>query len=210
MKYSRFEELPVWQAAVDFALLVFKFTNIADLGGLGDTKSQLERSALSISSNIAEGFERGTTAELVDFLYIARASSGESRSILAICEQVPRFSNFRSEISNLKLRGENISKQIHGWVESLKNSDLNGSGIRVNGEMRQRLDAEKVSAGFEAQMEDVRGRHLEMLNRRSDDAAIRYAEEEAAMRIAEENAARRYADERMLQESAGERTNGRI
>jgi four helix bundle protein len=84
LKYSRFEELPVWQAAVDFALLVFQFTNIADLRGLGDTKNQLERSALSISNNIAEGFESGTTAELINFVYIARGSAGESRSMLSL------------------------------------------------------------------------------------------------------------------------------
>src|SRR5688572_15002945 len=119
MKYSHFEQLPVWQAAVDFTLLVFKLTNIADFRGLGDLRSQLERAALSISNNVAEGFERGTTRELINFLYIARGSAGESRSMLSLCERVPRFLNFKSEISNLKLKGENISKQLYGWIESL-------------------------------------------------------------------------------------------
>jgi four helix bundle protein len=59
MKYSTFEELPVWQAAIKFALEVFEFTGKGDFRGLGDTKNQLERAALSISNNIAEGFERG-------------------------------------------------------------------------------------------------------------------------------------------------------
>lgn len=68
MKYSTFEELPVWQAAIRFALNVFEFTSKNDFRGLGDTKNQLERAALSISNNIAEGFERGTTNELINFL----------------------------------------------------------------------------------------------------------------------------------------------
>ena len=56
MKYSHFEELPVWRAAIDFALKLFDFINSADFRGFGDTKNQLERAAVSISNNIAEGF----------------------------------------------------------------------------------------------------------------------------------------------------------
>lgn len=110
MKYTRFEELPVWKAAIEFALKVFEFTEKTEklFRGLGDTKNQLERAALSISNNIAEGFERGTTAELIYFLYIAKGSAGESRSMLCLCERLPRFDDFKSQISNLKLRAESI------------------------------------------------------------------------------------------------------
>lgn len=185
MKYSHFEELPVWQAAVEFALLIFKFTNIADLGGLGDTKSQLERSTLSISNNVAEGFERGTTAELINFLYIARGSCGESRSMLSLCEHVPRFSNFKSEISNLKGRGENISRQLHGWIESLKNSDIKGNKFLTR-KVREKIAQDRQFAEFDAQMEEFRRQHAEMLNRRAEESAI--------MRMAEEDAIRRSAN----------------
>jgi four helix bundle protein len=126
VKYSRFEELPVWNASIAFALRVFEFTDKTDFRGLGDTKNQLERAALSISNNIAEGFERGSTNELISFLYIARGSAGESRSMLRLCEELPRFSNFRSEISDLIGIAVNISKQLHGWLESLKNSNIKG------------------------------------------------------------------------------------
>ncbi len=170
MQHGRFEDLPVWKAAVDFALLVFKFTMIADMGGLGDTKSQLERSALSISNNVAEGFERGTTAELIHFLYIARGSAGESRSMLCLCEQVPRFSNFKSEISNLKLKGENISKQLYGWIESLKNSQIKGNKFLTHKE-RDRINHEKQFEEFDAYMEKFREEHLEMLNRQAEESA---------------------------------------
>lgn len=176
MKYKTFEELPVWQAAVDFALLVFKFTNIADLRGFGDTRNQLERSSLSISNNIAEGFERGTTAELINFLYIARGSAGESRSMLAICEQVPRFSNFKSEISNLKGRGENISKQLHGWIESLKNTKIKGNKYLTEMD-RKRYEWERGLAEFDVEMAEFRRNHLEVLDRRALDASLRTVEE---------------------------------
>ncbi len=93
MKYSRFEDLPVWNAGVEFALAIFEFIEKNDslFRGLGDVRSQLQRAAISVSNNVAEGFERGTTAELISFLYIAKGSSGESRSMLCMCERVPRF-----------------------------------------------------------------------------------------------------------------------
>jgi four helix bundle protein len=177
MKYSHFEELPVWQAATDFVLLVFKLTNIADFRGLGDLKNQLERAALSISNNVAEGFERGTTAELMNFLYIARGSAGESRSMLSLCERVPRFANFKSEISNLKLKGENISKQLYGWIESLKDSKIKGNKFLTNKE-RDRIARDKEFEEFDLEMEAFRQQHLEMLRRREIEAAGRVSDAE--------------------------------
>lgn len=181
MKYTRFEELPVWQAAVDFALLVFKFTNLADLCGLGDTKIQLERSSLSISNNVAKGFERGNAGELVTFLYAARAACGEARSMLSVCERVPRFANFRSEISNLRSRGENISKQLHGWIGSIKDSDI-GAQRQLSQEVQQRIAKDLEFAELDIQMKEFRRRHLDMLERRREDAELLDADEEFASR----------------------------
>jgi len=166
MKYTRFEELPVWQAAIEFALKVFEFTeqNSGLFRGLGDTKNQLERASLSISNNIAEGFERGTTAELIYFLYIAKGSAGESRSMLCLCERVKLFDNFKSEISNLKLRAESISKQLNGWLESLKNTDIKGAKFLTEKERKlylQRKDLEE----FDAEMRQYRKELEERLNR---------------------------------------------
>ena len=168
MKYSTFEELPVWNAAISFALKVFEFTANADLKGLGDTKNQLERASLSISNNIAEGFERGTTAELINFLYIARGSAGESRSMLRMCEGLDRFSNLRSEISNLIVQAINISKQLHGWIESLKNSEIKGVKFLTDKE-RQRLAQKNELVEFDREMAEFKRRHEDWLIRRQTD-----------------------------------------
>lgn len=168
MKYSRFEELPVWNAAIACSLKVFELTEKADFRGLGDTKNQLERAALSISNNIAEGFERGTTSELVQFLYIARGSAGESRSMLRLCEGLERFSDLKFEISNLIGMAVNISKQIHGWLESLKNSEIKGVKFLTEKE-RERLKAVQDQAEFDQEMAEFRKRHEEWLIRRQAD-----------------------------------------
>jgi len=168
MKYSTFEELPVWRAAIEFALKVFEFTAKADFRGLGDTKSQLERAALSVSNNIAEGFERGTTAELINFLYIAKGSAGESRSIIRLCERTQRFSQAAAEITNLIGMAANTSRQLHGWIESLKNSDIKGVKFLTEKE-RAKIQRNKEFAEFDRQMAEFRVRHEDWLNRRAID-----------------------------------------
>lgn len=109
MKYNRFEELPVWNAAIDFAVKVFALTVNPRFKGFYSLKDQLERAAVSISNNIAEGFERGTTPELLTFLYISRGSAAESRSILSLIGRLSAFTDLKFEISDLKSRAEGIS-----------------------------------------------------------------------------------------------------
>jgi four helix bundle protein len=126
MKYSRFEDLPVWQAASDLALRIFALGEKAPLHRHRSFRDQIERAALSVSNNIAEGFERGTTNELLAFLYIARGSSGEVRSMLCVMERMSAFSDLKSEISNLKSLAEAISRQLRGWSQHLQDSPIRG------------------------------------------------------------------------------------
>lgn len=126
MKYKRFEELPVWQAARDLAQLVFTLGQGPAFRGYWSLRNQLERAVLSISNNIAEGFERGTTQELINFLYIARGSAGEVRSMLCVMERLADFKDLKSEISDLKSKAESISRQLRGWADSLQNTPIKG------------------------------------------------------------------------------------
>jgi hypothetical protein len=69
MKYDRFEKLPVWNTVLELAERVYRITRHGFFVQPGDLRNQLRRTALSVSNNIAEGFERGSTAELLAFLY---------------------------------------------------------------------------------------------------------------------------------------------
>ncbi len=105
MKYERFEQLPVWpfwSDAIALAVQVYAMTESDAFKGKGSLRDQIERAAVSVSNNIAEGFERGATQELLTFLYIARGSAGEVRSMLLLFERMTQFSNLKSQISNLK------------------------------------------------------------------------------------------------------------
>ena len=126
MKYERFEDLPCWKAAMDLALRVYTLTRDHFFSQPGDLRDQLRRAALSVSNNIAEGFERGSTAELLAFLYIARGSVGEVRSMLHFVNRSPDAAHLTSEISNLKSLAESCSRQIRAWADNLQNSDIKG------------------------------------------------------------------------------------
>jgi four helix bundle protein len=126
MKYTRFEELPAWNAAIELAIATYRLTGNRAFLRQRNLRDQLERAAVSVSNNIAEGFERGTTQELLTFLYIARGSAGEVRSMLCLFERLPQFVNLKSEISNLKSLAENVSRQLRGWADSLQESPIKG------------------------------------------------------------------------------------
>jgi len=96
---------------------------------------------------VAEGFERGSTNELLAFLYIARGSAGEVRSMLSVLEGFQTDSNLKSQISDLKKRSENISKQLYGWIETLKNSDIKGQR-HLNDKAKAFSTAEKERLNF--------------------------------------------------------------
>ena len=127
MRYARFEQLPVWLAATDLAVRVFALGGKTQLRRQRALRDQIERAAVSIGNNIAEGFERGTTQELLTFLYIARGSAGEVRSMLCVMERIETFADLKSEISNLKLSAEGVSRQLRAWAQSLQDSPIKGT-----------------------------------------------------------------------------------
>jgi four helix bundle protein len=141
MKYNRFEELPVWKAAIELAVGVFALTSKTCFRGHGGTRNQLENAAVSVSNNIAEGFERGTTQELLTFIYISRGSAGEVRSMLHLLGRLPDFADFRSEISDLRSMAESISRQLRAWADSLQNTDIRGT--RYLTDKSRRLEKQK-------------------------------------------------------------------
>lgn len=143
MKYSRFEELPVWKDAIQLAVRVFALTGEPVFRRYPGIRNQMERASLSVSNNIAEGFERGTTNELLSFLYISRGSCGETRSVLWLCHHLPGFEDLKSEISDLRSRAERISRQIRAWCEALQNSDIRGPRFLTERERRRAKEAQE-------------------------------------------------------------------
>src|SRR5882672_8624894 len=97
MRYKRFEDLPVWNAAIDLAVQVHGLTSKPQFTSRYSLRDQIERAAVSVSSNIAEGFERGTNKELLAFIYIARGSAGEVRSMLCLIDRISAFQHLTED-----------------------------------------------------------------------------------------------------------------
>ena len=126
MKYERFEDLPVWNDGVTLSAAAFELTDDKNFRFKGDLASQLQRAALSVPNNISEGFERGTTQELITFLYYAKGSAGEVRSMTHVMDRLEFLEHLKSEISDLRLLAESISRQLAAWLRSLQNTDITG------------------------------------------------------------------------------------
>jgi four helix bundle protein len=155
MKYQRFEDLPVWQAGLDLAAAVYALTERPAFRRRYSLRDQIERAAVSISNNIAEGFERGTNQELLTFLYIARGSAGEVRSMLCLLGKIPLFSGLESDILNLKSAAESVSRQLGAWMGSIKDSELKGQRY-VSEKTRQSDKSAKDRAEFLKELEQIR------------------------------------------------------
>jgi len=131
---------------------VYNMTEHKDWSGSRSLRDQLERAALSVSNNIAEGFERGTTNELLAFLYIARGSAGEVRSMLCFLERRSGFAHLKSQISDLKSLAESCSRQLRAWADHLQNSDIKGQR-HLNEKTRLHYDSKKDVEEFQNELQ---------------------------------------------------------
>lgn len=152
--YKQFEDLPVWRAAIEMAVSVFRLTARESFRFKGDLVNQCRRAALSVSNNIAEGFERGTTAELISYLYIARGSAGEVRSMLRFALELGDMAGEAAEINRLIGTCEAVSRQIRAWLDSLQNSDIKGQR-HLNDESRASYENNKERELFEMRLADL-------------------------------------------------------
>ena len=155
MRYKRFEDLPVWNDAIELAVQVYALTSRPEFKGHWSLKDQIERSSVSVSNNMAEGFERGTNNELLAFLYISRGSAGETRSMLCLLERIPVFRSLSKEIKMLKPKAESCSRQLKGWIQSLQDSDFKGER-HVNQETKRVDQAARDREEFLKELAEIR------------------------------------------------------
>lgn len=123
-KFERFEDIVAWQKSRDLARLIYGDTNQGTFSKDYGLKDQIRRAVVSISSNIAEGFERNGNKEFVQFLSQAKGSCGEVRSQLyvALDQQYISSDTFEDRYQ----RSIEISRLLSGLIRSLNASSLKG------------------------------------------------------------------------------------
>jgi four helix bundle protein len=171
MQYKRFDEVPVWRDAINLGREIYSLTEHEAFKGRYSLRDQIERAAVSVSNNIAEGFERGTKQELLTFLYIARGSAGEVLSMLFLLEGMKPFRSLDSEFRRLKAAVESIGKQLGGWIRVLKNSELKGQRY-VTEKTRRQDERQRQREEFLKELEANRERAVREREENQNRAAI--------------------------------------
>jgi four helix bundle protein len=115
MKIEKFEDVIAWKKAEELTIVVYR-----QLKNCGDFsfRDQIQRASVSIMNNIAEGFERRTNKEFINFLYIAKGSGGEVRSMLSLALKLDYITQ-EQFAADYDLIVE-ISKLLSGFIKSLK------------------------------------------------------------------------------------------
>ena len=156
MSYRRFEDLPVWLDAVRLAVALVEMADAGSFRRPSGLQDQILRAVVSISNNVAEGFERGSVDELIAFLYYAKGSAAEVRSMLRLLARIEP-AGVVPDLAAATHLSESISKQLGAWIASQKSSEVQGPRI-LNNMDRNRQDQMRRSRAFEETMRIVRER----------------------------------------------------
>ncbi|HIJ97011.1 MAG TPA: four helix bundle protein [Desulfuromonadales bacterium] len=117
MKIDKFEDIDAWKEARILVKSVYEaMENIRDYG----FRDQIQRASISIMSNIAEGFDRGTNKEFIYFLTIARGSVAEVRSLLYAAQDIGYIE--QKDGDRFQQRCSAIAKMINGFIRYLKST----------------------------------------------------------------------------------------
>ena len=114
-KIEKFEDLNVWKEAMNLSVNVYKVLNNCKDFGLRD---QMQRSAVSIPSNISEGFERDSNKEFIRFLFIAKASCGELRTQIYLALELQIIE--KEKANELLEQSRKISAMLYKLIKTRK------------------------------------------------------------------------------------------
>jgi four helix bundle protein len=124
MAVQNFEDLNVWKQARLLTQEVYRLTKTEKFSRDFGLRDQIQRAAISVMSNIAEGFERGGNQEFSQFLYIAKASCGEVRSQLYVAFDQGYVTH--DETEKLRQSFKRLSGMISNLVTYMRQSEMRG------------------------------------------------------------------------------------
>jgi len=127
-RFQRFTELEVWEYSKTLASDIYRKTSEGPFNRDWSLRDQMRKAAVSIPSNIAEGFERGGTGEFINFLSIAKGSNGELITQLSIAYDIGYLS--KEDYESLVQRAQKIGKMLGGFMKYLKKSGIKGTKYR--------------------------------------------------------------------------------
>ena len=130
MKIEKFEDIESWKKARELTRQIYKITATGSFARDFSLRNQIRRASVSIMSNIAEGFERGGNKEFLNFLSIAKGSTGEVKSQLYVALDANFIS--QPEFDQLYDQCSQISRLTAGFMNYLGKSPLRGQKYAAN------------------------------------------------------------------------------
>jgi four helix bundle protein len=124
-KIKKFEDIESWKKARELTKQLYETTSTGQFTRDFGLKDQIRRAAVSILSNIAEGFERGGDKEFLQFLSVAKGSCGEVRAQLYVALDQQYVSALQFE--TLSAKTVEVGQLLSGFIKYLKQSDLRGN-----------------------------------------------------------------------------------
>ena len=124
MAVQNFEDLNVWKQARLLTQEVYRLTKTEKFSRDFGLRDQIQRAAISVMSNIAEGFERGRNQEFSQFLYLAKASCGEVMSQLYVAFDQGYVTH--DETEKLRQSFKRLSGMISNLVTYMRQSEMRG------------------------------------------------------------------------------------
>ncbi len=125
MGFESFEEIEAWKNAREITKQIYEISSSERFSRDFALVNQMRRAAISIVSNIAEGFERNGDKEFIQFLTIAKGSCGEVRAQLYVALDQQYLDD--ALFAQIKLKLIETSRMISGLIKYLKQSELKGS-----------------------------------------------------------------------------------
>lgn len=126
---QKFEEIEAWQKARELTRQVYQLTAKEKFARDFTLKDQIKRAAISITSNIAEGFERGGNREFIQFLSIAKGSASELKSQLYVALDAGYIG--KQEFDSLYQQAHSIMLLLAGFIKYLQQSELRGRKFKA-------------------------------------------------------------------------------
>jgi four helix bundle protein len=117
-KVERFEDLRIWQASREIVSTVYRITAVGAFSRDFSLRDQIRRAAVSVPSNIAEGFSRHSNKEFIQYLFIAKGSAAEVQSQLYVALDQEYI--LQEQFDEIYRQLETVAKQISRFITYLK------------------------------------------------------------------------------------------
>lgn len=127
-KIEKFEDLEIWQTGKEIAIAAYRISDLEPMRSDFGLKDQFRRAAMSISDNVAEGFEYNNNPDFIRFLTYAKGSSGEFRNKIIILRETKKINE--EDYLSLYQKAIEFSSKVKRFIDYLRDFEKNKKKLK--------------------------------------------------------------------------------